>query len=472
MNDRIPKDIFKNKNIMIRNTCKFLALIFIILIITKFKEDLREKTYWINEEYLIIQKKLNLSFPNNIKHKIRIGIFCKSIKNGGTERLVTLLINYLHRVKIFELYLYTLLKENNEYIIHDDVQRKIIGGDILNLIKTIKKSKIEILIYNSYNFYEINILNKIKEFKIIYYNHSCLFFWIYAQSFELFSMLYKSYKNSKYIISLIPFENDFLFKRWGINSILMNNFITYKYNEVNPSNLSSQIILMIGRGEDKYKRFDLGIKSMKYIVKKIPECKMKLISNKDGLDNIMNIISKLKLQNNVEFEGYIRKPELYFSNASLHIFPSICEAFPMVLAETKIFGIPNIMIGLDYLSMAKGGTIIIYDDEPYSIAKEAIKILNNKKYRIKLGKEARDSIKNFNNIITLNKWIKLLLSIFNGDDYYQSMRKQDIKLDKEVALNLIKTQIKLLQKREFSYYNITLNDIQNITFLDIFKKTI
>ena len=199
---------------------------------------------------------------------------------------------------------------------------------------------------------------------------------------------------------------------------------------------------------------------------------MKLISNKDGLDNIMNIISKLKLQNNVEFEGYIRKPELYFSNASLHIFPSICEAFPMVLAETKIFGIPNIMIGLDYLSMAKGGTIIIYDDEPYSIAKEAIKILNNKKYRIKLGKEARDSIKNFNNIITLNKWIKLLLSIFNGDDYYQSMRKQDIKLDKEVALNLIKTQIKLLQKREFSYYNITLNDIQNITFLDIFKKTI
>ena len=38
---------------------------------------------------------------------------------------------------------------------------------------------------------------------------------------------------------------------------------------------------MIGRGEDKYKRFDLGIRSMKYIIKKIPECKMKLISNKD-----------------------------------------------------------------------------------------------------------------------------------------------------------------------------------------------
>jgi glycosyltransferase involved in cell wall biosynthesis len=380
-----------------------------------------------------------------------------------------MLINYLYRVKIFELYLYTLLKENNEYIIPDDVPRKIVDGDILDLIKAIKKNKIDILIYNSYNCHEINILNAIKEFKIIYYNHSCLFFWIYAHSFELFSMLYKAYKNSKYIISLIPFENDYLFQKWGINSILMNNFITYNYNETNPSNLSSKIILMIGRGEDKYKRFDLGIRSMKYIIKKIPECKMKLISNKDGLDNIVNITTNLQLQNNIEFEGYIRKPELYFANASLHIFPSICEAFPMVLAETKIFGIPNIVLGLDYLTTVKGGTIIIYDDEPYSIAKEAIKIINNKEYRIKLGKEARESIKNFNNIVTLNKWIKLLLSIFNGDNYYQSMRKQDIKIDKEVALNLIETQIKLLQKREFNYYNISLNDIENITFLDKFK---
>ena len=469
MNDRILKNISNNKNKMIKKIFKFMVLLFVIIIIIKFKMELKQNIYWINEDYLIIQKNLNLSFPNNIKHKIRIGIFCKSLKNGGIERLVTILINYLYRVKIFELYLYTLLKENNEYIIPDDVPRKIIDGDILDLIKAIKKNKIDILIYNSYNCHEINILNAIKEFKIIYYNHSCLFFWIYAHSFEFFSMLYKAYKNSKYIISLIPFENDYLFQKWGINSILMNNFITYNYNEANPSNLSSKIILMIGRGEDKYKRFDLGIRSMKYIIKKIPECKMKLISNKDGLDNIVNITTNLQLQNNIEFEGYIRKPELYFTNASLHIFPSICEAFPMVLAETKIFGIPNIVLGLDYLTIVKGGTIIIYDDEPYSIAREAIKIINNKEYRIKLGKEARESIKNFNNNITFNKWIKLLLSIFNGDNYYQSMRKQDIKIDKEVALNLIETQIKLLQKREFNYYNISLNDIENITFLDKFK---
>ena len=170
---------------------------------------------------------------------------------------------------------------------------------------------------------------------------------------------------------------------------------------------------MIGRAGDKYKRFELGIQAMEYIVKQVPECKMKLISNKIGLDYIINITKTLKLQDNIDFVGYIGKPEIIYSNASLHIFPSICESFGMVLSEAKIFGIPNIVLGLDYLSVIKGGTIIIYDDKPYSIAKEAINILKNDTFRKELGNEARESIRKFNNHLTLHKWIKLLLSISN-----------------------------------------------------------
>ena len=283
------------------------------------------------------------------------------------------------------------------------------------------------------------------------------------------SNLYNAYKNAKYIISLIPFENDYLFPKWGINSILMNDFINYEFNDIVPSDLSSKIIIMIGRAIDKYKRFELGIQAMEYIVKQVPECKMKIISNKIGLDYIINITKTLKLQDNIEFVGYIGKPETFYSNASLHIFPSICESFGMVLSETKIFGIPNIVLGLDYLSVIKGGTIIIYDDKPYSIAKEAINILKNDTFRKELGNEARESIRKFNNHLTLHKWIKLLLSIFHGENYYQDLRKQDIKIDKEIALYQIINQIKLLQNRESNFENVTLNNIENITFIENFK---
>ena len=68
--------------------------------------------------------------------------------------------------------------------------------------------------------------------------------------------IYKFYKNCKYIISLIPLENDYLFKIWGINSFFMDNPLTFDYNSVTPSDLSQKNIIMIGRN-DPYKRFDI-----------------------------------------------------------------------------------------------------------------------------------------------------------------------------------------------------------------------
>lgn len=448
---------------------KFIILLIINIIMIKHKKNLKINYSKINKNYSIIQKKLNLSFPNNIGQKIRIGIFCNSIKNGGIERLVSLLIKYLNKVKIFNLYLITLIKESNEYPIEDNITRIIIKKNTLDLVKTVNRNKIQILIYNFYNHKEIDILNKIKEFKVIFYNHSCLFIWLYNQSFELMASLYNAYKKAKYIISLIAFENDYIFQKWGINSILMNNFISYDFNDINPSDLSSKIILMIGRAGDILKRFELGIKAMEYIVKQVSECKMKMIANKNGLEDIINMTKALNLQDNIEFVGYNGKPEIYYSNASLHIFPSICESFSMVLSETKIFGIPNIILGLEYLSIIKGGTIIIYDDKPYSIAKEAIKILKNDSFRIKLGKEARESIKKFDNNLTLQKWVKLILSIFNGENYYHMLRNEDNQINKDVALNLIKNQIKLLQNRMHNFYNITLKNIENISFIENLK---
>jgi hypothetical protein len=68
-------------------------------------------------------------------------------------------------------------------------------------------------------------------------------------------------------------------------------------------------------------------------------------------------------------------PERLFKKASLHFFPSISESFGLILCETKIYGIPNIMIGLDYLTISNEGSIIVYDDLPEKIAQEIIKIL-------------------------------------------------------------------------------------------------
>ena len=240
----------------------------------------------------------------------------------------------------------------------------------------------------------------------------------------------------------------------------MNNLITYDYNYVIPSDLSSKSILMIGRADDKMKRFNLGIEAMRYIIQKVSDPEMKIISNINH--ELEELLEKYKLEKFVKFIGYISTPEIYFKNASLHIFPTVSESFGLALSETKIYGIPNILLGLDYVSISKGGTIIIYNDNPIIIAKESIRILRDKKYRKYLGKEARRSMRKFKNELVIKKWIKLIFSIYNGN-YFHEEQKEII--SKNTSINILKRQIKLLRNRMPKLKNISLENFENFTYM-------
>ena len=222
---------------------------------------------------------------------------------------------------------------------------------------------------------------------------------------------------------------------------------------------------MIGRADDKFKRFELGIQAMEYIIKEIPECQMKIISNLSNILFLENALNNLILKSNIKFYNYTSNPEIYFKKVSLHISTSISESFGLVLCETKIYGIPNILVGLNYISIKKGGTIIIYDDSAESIAKESIKILINIQNLKTLGNEARISMKNFKNDNLLKKWLKLLLSINFYNDY-QRIRESDKKMSEKEALEILKKQIKLLNMRITKKKNITIKNIENFTFID------
>lgn len=431
----------------------------------------RYKLYYYDyrKKFIKILLLITLFFIHNYKKKfkkkkIKIVIFAKSIKNGGIEKQTALMLNHFIKVNIFDLYLFTLKnKEKNEYKIDQNIKRKVIKN---NLFHNLMKNHIDILIYQFYDAKEIEQLNKIAKTKTIVINHSCFLHWMYYENYYFFKSVYKAYRHCKYLISLVPFENNYLFKKWGINSILMNNFVSYEYNSINPSDLSSKIILMIGRGDDPIKRFELGIRSMKHIINKIPDCEMKIISNSSNIQELKNLVKKINLNNNIKFVGYINEPSIYYQNASLHIFPTLAEAFPSVLSETLIYGIPNILTGLDYVSTSKGGTVIIYDDSPISIAKVAIKILKNKTYRKKLGKEARNNMKKFRNDILLEKWTKIILDIYKEGNYYEELRNKDNKLYKNESLKIIENQIKLLKLRNQKFKKITINNIENMTFME------
>ncbi len=445
---------------------KFSLFLIITLLIKYISKNNQKYNLLNNENFIQIEKDLNLTFYKPIRKKINLGIYAYSIKNGGRARCTALLLKYLDNIKVFNLYLFTRkLKEENEYIVPEKIKRILIKD---NLINKIKKNRIDILIYQLSFQDEIKMLNNLNFIKVIFYQHLGIFDWIYG-NYSIFKSIYKEYINSKYIINIIPYENDYIFKKWGIRSILMNNFITYDFKKIIPSNLSSDKILMIGRGDAKKKRFRIGIQAMEYINKELPKIQLIIVSDLIGTYKLQALINNLSLEENIKFLGYSSSPEIFFKNTSLNLFPSISEAFPLVLCETKIYGIPNILLGLDYTSISKGGTIIINDETPETFAKEAIKILKSDKYKYELGYKARISMKQFNNDILLIKWIKLIISIYKGDKHYEELRRQSKGLSEEENLNIIENQIRLLKIRLPIFKNITIRDFENFSFMEKYK---
>ena len=429
-------------------TCKFCFLIYIIIIIFLF-QIFKIDSISNNEK--------------NSENNIKVAFYCISFKYGGVERVTSILLNYLSKEKKFNLILITKKEiQEEEYTIPNNIKRISLSDKKINLIYAVKKENIDILIYNIYKKKEMYKLNRLKKTKVIYYNHSSYFLWIFKHIYNFDNSIYKIYKNCKYILSLIPLENDYLFKKWGINSIFINNPSTYEYDSIIPSNLLNNNIIMIGRGDDKSKRFTFGIRAMKFIIKEILDSKMNILSNNDKI--LDELIQSLELKNFVSIVGYQKNPEHYLRNSSLHIFPSICDTYPMVLSETKIFGIPTILCGLDYLALAKKGTIIIHDNDPYILAKESIKILKDKNYRKKLGFKARQSMQKIKNKFIIKKWIKLLLAIYN-DNYNSSMFKNfednHIQITEKQANIILNYQLKLFQKIDDNLKDLTLEKLKS-----------
>ena len=411
-------------------------------------------------------KNFDIKKDFKLKGLIKVGYFCESIKYGGVERVISLLLNYLSKEKYFSHYLITK-KEilQDEYPIPNNIKRISLKAQNITLFDAIENEHIDILVYNFYENPEIEKLNKLNKTKVIYYNHSSFLLWIYQKLIIFEYTVYQVYKECKYVISLIPVENDYLFKKWGINSILMDNPTTFEYESVIPSDLSNKNIIMIGRAEDPIKRYDLGIKAMRNILKEMPESEMNIISSpNDKLERLINIF---KLENKVKFVGFHKNVEIYLKNSSLHILPSLSETYPMILGETKIFGIPTIICGLDYLALAKGGTVMIYDDNPDTIAKEAINILKNETYRKQLGKEARESMKIHKNKLIAEKWVKLLLSVYIGDDEsYKNLNSHNIMTEEEANI-ILENQLNLLKKRKPRFRRVSL---ENFKFFNLKKK--
>jgi glycosyltransferase involved in cell wall biosynthesis len=212
-------------------------------------------------------------------------------------------------------------------------------------------------------------------------------------------------------------NNRILWKKIGIKfCTFLPNPTSFELNEIKISDLKNKNILMIGRS-DRIKRYEIGINAMKNVIKKEPNAKLYIIGiSNDKYSNFLKKYTiKLGLNNNIIFKKLTHNTHQYYKNCSIFLLTSRFEGFPMALTESKIYGLPSIVVEMNYLSNAKNGVINIRENNPKIIGNEILKLLNNKEYRELEGKKARQSIKDFLNEEIYKRWIEIFIAVKQGD---------------------------------------------------------
>ena len=85
-----------------------------------------------------------------------------------------------------------------------------------------------------------------------------------------------------------------------------------------------------------------------------------------------------------------------------------------------------------------------------------------------MGKEARNSMIKFNNDLLLNRWIKLIISIYSSNSFNdKNYQYNDLyeKISEKEALYILQKQIKLFNIRKISSKEIIINNLENISIL-------
>ena len=320
-----------------------------------------------------------------------------------------------------------------------------------NLEKAVVENKIDIIVQNEdENLTEQKNLLKLKlkyGTKLVQIMHEYYFFFLIETGvIDNYNDRWKPLKNFDAIISSVPCQI-YMYHLQQLNqSIYLPQFLPFEYQDIEPSKLKTKNILMIGRISPE-KQYELGIKAMPIIIKKHPDAILNIIG---GFNNYTKSLKKLSqdlnVSNNVMFYAMQQDLRPFYSNASLYFMTSSAESFSFVLAESKAYGLANIVTGKEYLVLAKKGSIVVKYNDYEEMANEAIKLFSNRTYLMEQGKAARESLVDFLKEKIDLRYINLYESLMNGtskkfldDEYKKYINETENLKDLLNSLELAKT---------------------------------
>lgn len=179
------------------------------------------------------------------------------------------------------------------------------------------------------------------------------------------------------------------------------------------SKLTEKRMISVGR-LSKEKGFVDLIEVFKKFHEQNPDWHLDIVGDGSERNKIVDRIYEYQLTDFITVHGYLKKKEInaLLKKSSLYLMTSYTESFGIVLLEAMSYGVPC----LAFTSAEGANDLIKNDQNGYlienrdfdSMVDKMEELVNNKKKRIELGKNAREFSLNYSSDIVKKDWLKLL----------------------------------------------------------------
>lgn len=167
------------------------------------------------------------------------------------------------------------------------------------------------------------------------------------------------------------------------------------------------------------KNQELIIKAFSKIHAKNPKWEVNFWGGEDieYKEELILLINKLGLQNKIIFKGRTKQPLEEMKNADIFAFPSHFEGFGVALGEAMACGLPSIALKTapavnELIIDGKNG--ILSDNNVDIFAQDLEILMSNAKLRKKMGKTAKEMIKDYSEDKIIEMWEKLIKDTVKG----------------------------------------------------------
>ena len=478
-------DIYNQKQILILQRKKiekfllflwiFICIISVVLFINNYKSTIQKEIlptnlFFDNDTY-ILQVPENLKkvkkYMTNANEKVGVAFVYETMYGNGIGRMLSILFEELSKYDKYDIYLLSKGSYRYDFHVNKKVKTLPIFGNRSKIKKFDEESNVKYyILHNEIEPKNINWFKSLGK-KVIDINHGTYLSCVYANC----TGVYKVWTNQKLFDAFIQVVVDdyYVYKKLEFNNTFyIPNMFTFDANKTPNSNLTYKNLMIMGREHDRIKGGYYGIKAMYEIVKKVPDAKLYFISSDYEITFLKGVIKELNLTKNIEIVHFVVNITHYFLNSSILLCPSKSESYPMVMNEGKAHGLPIVAFNVSYSPSYQKGVILVDMLNTTQMANEAIKLLNDYKYRKRMGMEAKLSLKEYSNEETANKWDRLF-SVLDKDDPIAYKKLQNYTYeryyDEEKAKERLESNYNFGRKYNKYFCCHTFNDLCNLSYV-------